>query len=100
MAGMIGWVGPHSRILHGACRADNKILVPASALVGAIYLVVVMMYRAAVNVEVTIGITTSLIGYLFLRPIEKSRRGGVDGNLCSDWKTYRSGTEKIRFSGL
>ena len=78
LAGMIGWVGliiPHiSRMLVGP---DNKILVPASALIGAIYLIVVDdVSRMAFNVEIPIGISTSLIGIPFFAVIlRKARRG-------------------------
>ena len=78
MAGMIGWVGliiPHiARMLVGP---DNKTLIPASALIGAIFLVVVDdVSRLLFNVEIPVGITTSLIGIPFFAVIlRKSRRG-------------------------
>jgi iron complex transport system permease protein len=78
LAGMIGWVGliiPHiTRMLVGP---NNKILVPASALIGAIYLIVVDdVSRMLFNVEIPIGITTSLIGIPFFAVIlKKARRG-------------------------
>lgn len=78
IAGMIGWVGlviPHiARMLVGP---DNKVLIPASALVGAIYLIVVDdVSRMLFNVEIPIGITTSLIGVPFFAIIlKKARRG-------------------------
>ncbi len=78
VAGMIGWVGliiPHiARMLVGP---NNKILIPASALIGAIYLIVVDdVSRLLFNVEVPIGITTSLIGIPFFAFIlKKARRG-------------------------
>jgi iron complex transport system permease protein len=78
IAGMIGWVGlviPHiTRMLVGP---DNKVLIPASALVGAIYLIVVDdISRMLFNVEIPIGITTSLIGVPFFAIIlKKARRG-------------------------
>lgn len=67
LAGMIGWVGliiPHiARMMVGP---NNKFLVPAAALVGATYLVVVDdVSRLLFNVEIPIGITTSLIGIPF-----------------------------------
>lgn len=77
-AGMIGWVGliiPHvTRMLVGP---DNKVLIPASALIGAIYLIVVDdVSRMLFNVEIPIGITTSLIGIPFFAIIlKKARRG-------------------------
>lgn len=78
VAGMIGWVGliiPHvTRMLVGP---DNKVLIPASALIGAIYLIVVDdISRMLFNVEIPIGITTSLIGIPFFAIIlKKARRG-------------------------
>jgi iron complex transport system permease protein len=78
LAGKIGWVGliiPHiTRMLVGP---NNKILVPASALIGAIYLIVVDdVSRMLFNVEIPIGITTSLIGIPFFAVIlKKARRG-------------------------
>ena len=78
VAGMIGWVGliiPHvTRMLVGP---DNKALIPASALIGAIYLIVVDdVSRMLFNVEIPIGITTSLIGIPFFAVmLKKARRG-------------------------
>lgn len=78
MAGMIGWVGliiPHiSRMLVGP---DNKVLVLASALIGALYLVIVDdVSRLLFNVEVPIGIATSLVGIPFFAIIlRRTRRG-------------------------
>jgi iron complex transport system permease protein len=78
VAGMIGWVGliiPHvARMLVGP---NNKILIPASALIGAIYLVIVDdVSRLLFNVEIPIGITTSLIGIPFFAFIlRKAKRG-------------------------
>ena len=78
LAGMIGWVGliiPHiARMLIGP---NNKILIPASALIGAIYLVAVDdVSRMLFNVEIPIGITTSLIGIPFFAVIlRKAKRG-------------------------
>jgi iron complex transport system permease protein len=78
MAGMIGWVGliiPHiARMLVGP---DNKTLVPACALIGAVYLIVVDdISRLLFNVEIPVGIATSLIGVPFFAVVlRKSRRG-------------------------
>jgi iron complex transport system permease protein len=53
-AGIIGWVGliiPH--IVRMLIGPDNKMLIPASALMGAIYLVVVDdISRLLFNVEI------------------------------------------------
>lgn len=64
LGGMIAWVGlvvPHiSRLLFGA---DNRILLPMSALLGAIYLLLVDNFaRLALSVEIPLGILTALIG--------------------------------------
>jgi iron complex transport system permease protein len=78
MAGMIGWVGliiPHiTRMIVGP---DNKVLIPASALIGGLYLMVVDdVSRLLFNVEIPIGITTSLVGIPFFAIIlKKTRRG-------------------------
>ncbi|HVN98126.1 MAG TPA: iron ABC transporter permease [Syntrophorhabdaceae bacterium] len=78
LAGMIGWVGliiPHiTRMLVGP---NNKVLVPASALIGALYLVVVDdVSRMLFNVEIPIGITTSLIGIPFFAMILRKAKKG------------------------
>lgn len=78
LAGMIGWVGliiPHiARMLVGP---NNKVLIPASALIGAIYLIVVDdVSRLTFNVEVPMGITTSLVGIPFFAVILKKARKG------------------------
>jgi iron complex transport system permease protein len=78
IAGMIGWVGliiPHiTRMLVGP---NNKVLIPASALIGAIYLVIVDdVSRMLFKVEIPIGITTSLIGIPFFAVmLKKAKRG-------------------------
>ena len=64
LAGMIGWVGlviPHiARLLFGA---DNRLLLPASALLGGIYLLLVdAVARLLLPVEIPLGILTALIG--------------------------------------
>lgn len=78
IAGMIGWVGliiPHiARMLVGP---DNKILIPASAFIGAVYLIIVDdISRMLFNVEIPIGITTSLIGIpFFVIILRKAKKG-------------------------
>jgi iron complex transport system permease protein len=67
LGGIISWVGlmiPHTaRMLIGP---DNRKLIPASALMGAIYLLIIDdLCRAAFVNEVPIGIMTSLIGVPF-----------------------------------
>lgn len=80
IAGMIGWVGliiPHiARMLVGP---DNKILVPASALIGAIYLMIVdNISRMLFMVEIPIGIITSLVGIPFFIVILRKAKKGWD----------------------
>jgi iron complex transport system permease protein len=78
LAGMIGWVGliiPHiARMLVGP---DNKVLVPTCAFIGAIYLIVVDdVSRMLFNVEIPIGITTSLIGIpFFIIILSQAKKG-------------------------
>jgi iron complex transport system permease protein len=78
IAGMIQWVGlviPHiARMLVGP---DNKILIPTSMLIGAIYLVIVDdVSRLLFNVEIPIGIVTSLVGIpFFVFVMKKANRG-------------------------
>lgn len=78
IAGMIGWVGliiPHiARMLVGP---DNKILIPASAFIGAIYLIIVDdVSRMLFNVEIPIGIITSLVGIpFFILILRKAKKG-------------------------
>jgi iron complex transport system permease protein len=64
VAGVIGWIGlvvPHAaRILVGE---DHRRLIPASALMGASYLVAVdTVARTATAAEIPLGILTALIG--------------------------------------
>jgi len=64
VSGIIGWIGlviPHiGRLLVGA---DNKYLLPVSALLGAIYLVSVdTLARTLMETEIPIGILTALVG--------------------------------------
>ena len=78
LGGIIGWVGlviPHiARMLVGP---DNRKLLPVSAIVGAIYLLVVDdISRLAFTVEIPIGILTSLVGIpFFALVLGKSRKG-------------------------
>ena len=67
VGGMIGWVGliiPHiCRMIVGP---NNEILLPATALMGAIYLILVdTLSRLLFSFEIPIGILTSLIGIPF-----------------------------------
>ena len=83
LGGMIGWVGlliPHiARILVGP---DNRILLPATALIGATYLLIAdNIARLLFSVEIPIGILTSLVGIPF-SPwcCVKPRKDGPDPN--------------------
>lgn len=64
MAGIIGWVGliiPH--IVRMAVGPSHRLLVPLSAIVGGIFLLLAdSVSRLALSVEIPIGILTSLIG--------------------------------------
>lgn len=73
LAGMVGWVGliiPHiSRMIVGP---DNRVLIPVSALVGALYLVAVDdVSRLLFTTEIPLGIITSLVGIPFFAVVLK-----------------------------
>lgn len=78
LGGIIGWVGlliPHiARMLVGP---DNRILLPASALIGAAYLLIAdNAARLLFPVEIPIGILTSLVGIPFFAfVLAKARKG-------------------------
>nr|WP_319515095.1 iron ABC transporter permease [uncultured Cohaesibacter sp.] len=64
VAGVVGWVGlvvPHiARMMVGP---DNRVLLPASALIGALYLVIIDdVARAATASEIPLGVITAIIG--------------------------------------
>lgn len=64
VAGIVGWIGlvvPHAaRILVGE---DHRTLIPATALLGAGYLVFVdTLARTATSAEIPLGVLTALIG--------------------------------------
>lgn len=78
LGGMIGWVGlivPHvARMLTGP---DNRLLLPVGALLGALYLVLVDdLSRLVFNVEVPLGIVTSLVGIPFFALVLKNAKKG------------------------
>jgi iron complex transport system permease protein len=63
-AGIIGWIGlvvPHAaRIIAGE---DHRALIPASALLGAAYLVFIdTLARSLTSAEIPLGVLTALIG--------------------------------------
>lgn len=78
ISGIIGWIGiviPHiGRLLVGP---DHKYLMPASMLIGAVYLVSVdTIARTALVMEIPIGILTAIIGApVFAYLIRKNRAG-------------------------
>ena len=77
ICGMIGWVGliiPHvARFIVGP---DYKILVPASTIIGATFLLIVDdIARCATSVEIPLGILTAIIGGpFFLYLLMKGRK--------------------------
>jgi len=78
LAGEVGWIGlivPHAaRVLVGP---DNRVLLPASALLGAALLVTVDTFaRTAFRIEVPVGILTALIGVaVFVALFGRVRKG-------------------------
>ena len=78
IGGIIGWIGlitPHiCRMIVGP---DNRLLLPASALMGAVYLLVVDdVCRLLFSFEVPTGIVTSLIGIPFFVLVLKNAHRG------------------------
>ncbi len=78
MGGIIGWVGlliPHiARMMVGP---DNRILLPAAALIGATYLLIAdNIARLVFSVEIPIGILTSLVGIPFFAFVLRNARKG------------------------
>lgn len=80
LVGVIGWIGllvPHiSRLLVGP---NNRLLLPASALVGAIFLLLAdLAARNVADTEIPIGIVTELLGIpVFLLVLARARKGWV-----------------------
>jgi len=78
LAGAIGWVGliiPHiTRLLVGP---DNEVVIPASAALGALFLLLVDdLARNLFPVEIPIGVVTELIGIpVFLLVLHRVRKG-------------------------
>jgi iron complex transport system permease protein len=76
VGGIIGWVGliiPHiGRMIVGS---DNRLLLPASALIGGIYLLVVDdLSRLLFRIEIPIGISTAIVGIPFFALVLKNAR--------------------------
>lgn len=78
LAGMIGWIGlvvPHvARLLIGPL---NSRLIPASALLGAIFLILAdCLSRTIAYAEIPIGVITELLGVpAFILVLRHARRG-------------------------
>ncbi|TAE39065.1 MAG: iron ABC transporter permease [Sphingobacteriales bacterium] len=78
VAGIIGFIGliiPH--ILRMACGADNKIIIPASAILGAAVLTLADLVSRTIvaPTELPIGIITALIGTpVFIYIINSQRK--------------------------
>ena len=79
VAGVIGWGGrvvPHfARMLVGA---DHRLLIPASAIIGAGYLVIIdTLARSATTSAIPLGVLTALVGApLFVWLLRKTQAGG------------------------
>jgi iron complex transport system permease protein len=78
VGGMIGWVG---LIIPHVCRMivgpNNQILLPATALMGALYLLVIDdISRLLFTFEIPIGIVTSIIGIPFFALVLKNAQRG------------------------
>lgn len=78
LCGMIGWVGlviPHlTRMVVGP---DFKYLIPTSAIIGGIYLLIIDdISRSISQVEIPLGILTSLIGAPFFVYLLMKRKKG------------------------
>lgn len=78
LAGMIGWIGlvvPHiARLMIGPL---NRRLIPASALLGAIFLILAdCLSRTIAYAEIPIGVITELLGVpAFILVLRHARRG-------------------------
>ncbi|HPJ27144.1 MAG TPA: iron chelate uptake ABC transporter family permease subunit, partial [Synergistaceae bacterium] len=82
LAGIVGWVGlviPH--VARAFVGADHRHLLPASALLGGIYLLGIdNLARAATAVEIPLGVITALIGAPFFALLlwQKQKKGGFE----------------------
>jgi iron complex transport system permease protein len=78
IGGMIGWIGlivPHfARFIVGA---NNRILIPTVALMGSIFLLLADDFsRLLFEIEIPIGILTSLVGIpIFIIVLKSSKKG-------------------------
>lgn len=79
LAGVVGWIGliiPHmARFLLGA---DNRAVLPASALMGALFLLLAdNLSRTLFPYEIPIGILTALVGIpVFIIVMKHAQEGG------------------------
>lgn len=80
LAGIIGWVGlvvPPAHITRMLIGPDNRALIPATALTGALYLLVMDdLSRILFPVEIPLGILTALCGIPFFVLVLKNARKG------------------------
>lgn len=78
-SGIIGWVGlviPHfARALVGP---DHRLLLPASALLGASFMLVVdLMARSLIAAEIPLGVLTAIVGApVFMVLLHRTQNGG------------------------
>ncbi|MGI9354121.1 MAG: FecCD family ABC transporter permease [Rhizobiaceae bacterium] len=81
-AGIVGWVGlviPHfARMLTGP---DHRLMIPAAALIGATYLIIVDDFaRASISAEIPVGIITAVVGApIFAYLLRRSQSKGWSG---------------------
>ena len=80
VAGVIGWVGlviPH--LVRLVLGSDNRVLLPASALLGGLYLLLMdTLARSVVEVEIPVGILTAIIGApVFVFLLVGKAKGGI-----------------------
>ena len=78
VSGVIGWIGlimPHvARMLVGP---DHKVLMPASMVVGACYLLFIDdIARTATAAEIPLGILTAIVGAPFFAYLLRKTKGG------------------------
>ena len=83
VAGVIGWVGlviPHAARM--AVGPDHKVLLPASAALGALFLLLIDdLARTATAAEIPLGIITAIIGApVFAVLLRRSHAGGWRGD--------------------
>ncbi len=78
VSGIIGWVGlviPHvGRMMVGP---DNRVLMPVSLALGAIYLTIIdNLARSVMAAEIPLGILTAIVGAPFFAVMLRRTRGG------------------------